>query len=745
MASGRYTTATLTDFHAVPTRGDVLRLPPGSLLRAENINLHHREHPGKAVRMPAPELLLETPGSAPVMLYLTLEDALGFTIYLIKQNGAYYIKQGEQGQWEYIRSGSGYNERPDVAQTLYNGTELRYIIADTGMTLMFFIAHSPFLVEYVMPAPDCSGVVTSLKTVEGGLTGGIYQYIFCFRNSSGENGEVSQPLTHNNGSSPQPIPAGSTIRIKNLPQTAHPDCASLVLYRTRGLTNTISRNIYYECAIIEPGSTFYDDACSDDELSYDRKLEFSYAGLSAGAMVRAGGRLFLGNVSFINRNPVAPALSGVDSAPDVGFSAGERFKCFMSGLNATGLSANGVYIWRCVFVDEEGNESLPADTPNFRINGEPGEYFKAYLQLLPSTAQIKSQALPVIKRRLYRTKSAGLTFYYLRDLPIESGNTFEDALPDDALGYEYAPSSNRRLPAGVVFSGMNSERSFPLEHILRSGLGGRLHYLQDTGDGVRLFGEQGVEKLYRAGAPEQWRLYTINDEFGVRGRESVCVWGERILMLSRTLLIILNGQGVEQATALPEGMQADELTSITPDRLLPVVHINLPFHSARINYLYDIANKGFTTVLGSNILGVKQVESNGDDRQLLTDDEGSIYTISFFSEQGSAALNSPPMLLTSGNLLPDEALSLFRMRSIRITGEFAVGTIILSIESTPEQGVGAYTEILSEPTDVISLPIEKFSGAQVQIPSCFLTITGSAVNRVDSIEITYTKRSKRKQ
>lgn len=357
--------------------------------------------------------------------------------------------------------------------------------------------------------------VTTFHSSTGGEIGaGWYNYVIVYEAVSGDHSSTSQPFTaYRDFTTGSTGFSGSTnkVEISNIPIPTDNRVVKKKIYRTRAvLTSELSNSpfLYYELAILEPGTTNYTDTTSDDNLSSSIALfVVDHSGLSYSFHK---GRLFCANLKLPVVNFLSPPYSN-DGLGNKVFSG--------TGVITGGEIANSSsYKYRIVYMDENGIESDFIETPEIVTPGEEWETLALinleYIPFLPP-----SEMRRVVVKRLYRTKKDGNIFY---QHPVVLGHnqiSFTDTVADSGLDSTKTHSTVtdiKEYKSSVLFSEPGKPFTFLPESIislLPEG-GDEIMNLFDDIDGVLIFKRRSIYKLFTSGDPVTWRVVTIAEGIG---------------------------------------------------------------------------------------------------------------------------------------------------------------------------------------------------------------------------------------
>ncbi|GAB1349031.1 hypothetical protein MASR1M107_12440 [Ignavibacteriales bacterium] len=395
--------------------------------------------------------------------------------------------------------------------------------------------------------PEINGVapVTAKHYDTGGsIAQGWYNFVLVYESESGDISSPSLPFTAYKGSG-----SGSTgfsgtsnrVEIGNLPVPTDKRVTKKKLYRTRAITTSslsASPFIYYELANLLPDETTFVDKTHDDDLSSFRMAKFATTPEGIAHSFNKG-RLFIGNVKTPELNFFSPPYSN-DGV------AGKIFSGTATIMGGEIFNASD-YKYLLVYVDENGTESGAIVTPIISTPGEEHENMAAitldYLPFLPS-----SESTRIVEKRLYRTKRDGNVFFRH---PVKLGLNqilYTDITADSELG-TVTYNSNLKInhfPSSLLYSEPGNYYTFQPENIITLPQGSNCEIVEifDDVDGILIFTETTISKLYTSGDPVTWRIITIFQGIGAENRNSILKTRKGIYFFSNGNFRFYSGGGI---------------------------------------------------------------------------------------------------------------------------------------------------------------------------------------------------------
>lgn len=428
-------------------------------------------------------------------------------------DGKLLLSKNGTGEWQTVFEGDLTGETGGCLMTnegviIYSGYYNLFLSGDELENLNRLRLETP-VINGVVP-------LVALHNSTGGEIGaGWYNYVIVYEAKSGDHSTPSQPFT-----AYRSITTGSTgftgdtnkVDIENLPVPSDNRIVKKKIYRTRALTTSdlsASPFLYYELATLSPSELTYTDTTADDNLSSSSVALFTVEPVGLSYSFHKG-RLFCANIKLPDKNFLSPPVSNDGLATKV-FSG--------TGVITGGEIANASsYRYRMVFVDENGTESDYIETPEILTPGEEYETLALinleYIPFLPT-----SETRRIISKRLYRTKKDGSVFYRHPAVIQHNQISFTDIVADTGLDTGSIHSveiKTREYKSSLVFSEPGKPFTFLPESIisLLPEAGDRIMTLTDDVDGVLIFKQRSIHKLFTSGDSITWRLVTMVEGIG---------------------------------------------------------------------------------------------------------------------------------------------------------------------------------------------------------------------------------------
>ena len=470
--------------------------------------------------------------------------------YFLAGNGS-LISRSTGGAWTNIKTGLTGTGNFQFTQVP------KGIVFTNGADKPFILSGSDFTVDdtvEIIP-PDVSGI-TAQRTDDsaGNLTASAtYRWILVYKTEVGEISNVSAPFTFSNSliNYSETTNANSLKFIfRNLPVSTDSRVTHKILYRTEGWVSpekSLGR-IYYRVADVENDITLYVDDTADIDLDFGDVIRFVRLPNKAEYTIRSNNRLWFANYELPkisqNRPPYTCLPHG---SPTVYPSGGanwddsstvsanlEKTADITSVPDTTGLVPLKYYQYMYTYINHNGIESRPSyGTVVFQVTGGGGSFATVTTALYDAGrvgANNAGHQSPNVKaRRIYRTVGQddtfdlnANTFYLVVEQLIDTGSVgtqlspiFVDDNTEDT-STSYVEDVEPQISA-VAWSKVDRPAYFAVEdvkQVFAEEQGDPITGFLDDGNGILIWKENSIVKLYHTGAPTNWYLRKVWNENG---------------------------------------------------------------------------------------------------------------------------------------------------------------------------------------------------------------------------------------
>ena len=599
---------------------------------------------------------------------------------VISSDGTNYLLAGINSKLRKSTDGTGAwsdvtsNGAPPYRMESYDG---QFIFTD-GSTTPFIVTGASLgtTVNLEITAMDVSSVNTG-HAVGGSLeTNSQYKWVFCYVTEKGELSPPSQPISHR-------ISLGTvsstdaTIRqvgFENIPASTDTRVVAIRIFRT--LKNT--ELFYYHSQIDNVDVDWLDN--KPDSYLGSEGFDFLNAPSASKYLCLHKERIWHGYITRNVKNFIRPSLSVTTG---VGFNATTGgYTTAMTGgygwslaAGTTGTLGAGTYQYRVVFVDSEGFESDPYDSPALAISGVDGVEDAIDFREIPFLMDNPE----IVRADVYRTSNGGTNWYKVFDYDPNYAYTFaaRDGYSDQGYtnGTEYATNVvSDTTKTGIAFSEIGQPSNYPLEN-LRNVFpddGDEIKGIFDDTDGVLVFKKNSICKIYTSGSPDNWRVVKRLDKIGCSEDNSIAKYGSEYYFVHYNKIYKYSPSGYEDIGETIKDVLATPtiyFRSSTVSKRWYILAISTSATPTLGQYwlVYDMMLKTwyrFNLAYASYTLGVKQHGGNTGKIIFSNADYILYYGTGSVDTNTGSNVDIVPIITTKTFKLPD-AISLVRLRKLK--------------------------------------------------------------------------------
>lgn len=373
--------------------------------------------------------------------------------------------------------------------------------------------------------PNISNISTG-QNASGSLTASsMYKWVMTYVTLEGIESPPSQPFTHYDSSTKITTTAtDKCIGFQDLPVSTDTRVSGRRIYRTLA-----DSEIYYFHSQIDNTITTWFDKSPDSDLGSE-SINFLNAPQTAKYSCLHKERYWLANQTRLVKNWIMPAHSKnagsfnvTFNSETIAFTAGGALDdCAVIDISpATGLS-NGDYTYRIVFVDVNGLMSDYVTTNTVTVSATNKGIRIFYPPIVDSGYTEITTAF------VYRKKDSGSYKYignYKANKVKSDTRIFDDANIADGSTYATNQTTDTEL-TGISFSEIAKPPCFILEDVrdIYPDDGDQITGIFDDVNGVLIFKEHSICKIFTEGSSNNWRLVKLIPNIGAEAN-TIAKWG----------------------------------------------------------------------------------------------------------------------------------------------------------------------------------------------------------------------------
>ena len=344
--------------------------------------------------------------------------------------------------------------------------------------------------NFIITAPDLSDVTLTLSSGSNLDASSYYSYKMTYVTADGEESAFSKSRDILTTTS-------TTIVLASLPTSSDTRVTGRKIYRTEGGGST-----YYLVATLNNTITTYTDSLADTGLDTSEPIKYLVEVEKATVMCTHKDRLILGDITSSNSVDVLP---------------------FRLILSTTSGSLTGTFRYGMSFTMVNGRETDIIATADIALNSQGTSIF-----YVPSRTQDTSAVAQV---NIYRTTDN--VNYYLVASSSTKSRTFTDNTATLTQAFPAVSSDSYEEwinQSRIYYSDISKPQQIPqLNYIdIYSDDDESITGLVDQEDGILVFKEKSICKVYTSGSPYNWRLVKLVENIGCsdintiqRGKNSV--------------------------------------------------------------------------------------------------------------------------------------------------------------------------------------------------------------------------------
>jgi hypothetical protein len=519
-------------------------------------------------------------------------NSIGKLFDIKSQNGTNYqlasinlaIQRSTGGAWTTIKTGLSSGRAGDLRMTAFgddiimvNAQDDPFRLAGDDLTTTTTLRLDKPVIEEVIIQRE-KNILADAKLDFSS----VYMYALVYVTEVGERSNPSNPIMFVQASASMPQSTNATLSrlyLDNIPVPTDDRVVSKWLFRTEGWdrADDLEGRTFYLLKKLDIDTIDFEDNVADEDLDFSETLIYSRVPESAEHITQSNNRLWLANIIVHQKTFFEPFVvgraNGGDQTPTTivyedGYTNGGYSGSFIpftdvpyagGGGGNGGLHGARYYQYAVTYVDVNGYESEPAYGEVFLTGGSLGTYRDVVIVWVGVGgigANDYTNNPELKERKIYRTEGQVLgapfasgahpfklvaTESIIHDEPPATTthpNTdydYFDDLADSAkdsgagLGATYTEVT-KQFKTAIAWSQVDRPAYFLSENIKQIYRDDQdaITGIMDDGNGVLMFKENSIVKLYHTGASQNWYLRKIWTEFGCDKKKSLVKIGSEI-------------------------------------------------------------------------------------------------------------------------------------------------------------------------------------------------------------------------
>ena len=330
--------------------------------------------------------------------------------------------------------------------------------------------------NFIITAPDLTGISLTLSTGSNLDASSYYSYKMTYVTANGEESAFSKSRDILTTTS-------TTIVLSSLPVSSDTRVTGRKLYRTEG-----GGSVYYLVASLNNTITTYTDSLADSGLDTSEPIKYLVEVEKATTMCVHKDRLVFGNITASNSIDVLP---------------------FRLVLSTTTGSLTGTFRYGMSFTMTNGRETGIITTADIALSSQGTSVF-----YVPSRTQDTSAVAQV---NIYR--SVDNVNYYLVSSSSTKSRTFTDNTATLTQAFPAVSSDSYEEwinQSRIYYSDISKPQQVPQFNYIDiySDDDEAITGLVDQEDGILVFKEKSICKVYTSGSPYNWRVVRLVENIG---------------------------------------------------------------------------------------------------------------------------------------------------------------------------------------------------------------------------------------
>lgn len=596
--------------------------------------------------------------------------------------------------------------------------------------------------------PDVSSITSSHKS-GGNLTASMrYFYLLVYITDDGQLSPPSLPFTHyldsNNLSTDD---TNKQIRFDSLPVSSDVRVTARKIYRTKGVdTDAVGQFVFYLLRDLNNTDTYIEDSLADTELTIEDLIYINVPQTAKFNCINYE-RLFLASGSIIEKNFFPPAHSGVATSPPGGWTngLGTSFAWTSAPYPNIGLFADTDYIWGFTFVDSLGMESDIMLTQVYNSGGtDPTIQIAVILSNIPMTGFDPAHSTGfapdglILGMNIYRSKQGDLTKFYRVATKVRIDLTsYTDEKDDDSLGVEFNQSANS-YPNALFVSEVGQIASITIKRMIFPDDGDLITGIFDDEDGVMIFKENSICKVFTSNVPEAWVLRKLVSDSGAE-KDTIIKQDKRYYYRANNRIYVYDGSGEPKPISDTFKSSIEAITSFNSITYITSKNWLVIGVTASSNYLYiydELVNTWYKFSITNNGALIEKKHGTyakdliiGDGKFVIRYDD----SLTVDQEGGDEAVITS--LLRTKTLV--SSINLYRLRFLLVNMNLVVGSLTYLIVNPDNSEQKTITETKTVSVGTIKKYLDQLTGLLQIANKFYIEISGDSLKELYALRVEY--------
>jgi hypothetical protein len=503
--------------------------------------------------------------------------------------------------------------------------------------------------------------------------------------------------------------------------------------------------VFYFLRDLNNTDTYIEDSLADTELTIEDLVYINVPQTAKFNCINYE-RLFLANGSIIEKNFFPPAHSGVADTPPYTWSNGLTTNYFGYVDGDEGCSADTDYVWGFTFVDSLGLESDLVLTKTIHTPSYGGSHSGRPIVLsnTPFTGTYQNNITGfapdglILGMNIYRNKRGDLTKLYFQGKHNVDVPTFTDSVGDDNLGDLYSPNTANEYSNGLFVSEIGQIASMTIKRMIYPDDGDVITGIFDDEDGVMVFKENSICKVYTSNVPEAWVLRKLVSDSGAE-KDTIIKQDKRYYYRANNRIYVYDGSGEPKAISDTFKTSIEAITSFNSITYITSKNWLVIGVTASNNYLYiydELVGTWYKFSITNNGALIEKKHGTYAKNLIIGDGKFVIrYDDSLTVDQEGGDETVITSLLRTKTLV--SSINLYRLRFLLINMNLVVGSLTYLLVNPDNSAQKTITETKTASIGTIKKYIDQLTGLLQIANKFYIEISGDSLKELYALRVEY--------